>query len=250
MKNFLADYGLYWVGGNKVTSENNRPTSDQLQKQGFACDFDLFVKNINELNSLVENNNEKKIVQFKNNSVKFETSESVKLTLYSNGIVLYEGPFRPFTDSLTSKFCIDIMDGYFPSELESKYPDGVRLELIDKRDILFKQKEINSVFRSKGYRLGSGNDIEQNHPHITFKENSSELLSQFESSKNIETQLTGYFIIFISQPLQEIFGLFEEFFELVYYSYDHLLQCFVFHYNKNSDTVMILYYLFFNCNYL
>lgn len=120
----------------------------------FKCDYDKIVSNVKELNLLCEHN-EPKIVNFKNGA-KFESSnDSVNLTLYSNGILLFNGPFRSFDDSLTQKFCIDIMDGYFPSELEARYPDGVVFNLVDKRDVFYIQEKPNSVFKSKGYRLGS-----------------------------------------------------------------------------------------------
>ncbi len=49
------------------------------------------------------------------------------------------------------------MDGYFPSELQSRYPDGVPFDIIDKRDVYFKD-ERSSLLKNKGYRLGSEND--------------------------------------------------------------------------------------------
>lgn len=49
----------------------------------------------------------------------------VQLILYKNGIVMFEGPFRSYEDE-TTKICIaDFIDGYFPSELQQKFPDGV-----------------------------------------------------------------------------------------------------------------------------
>ena len=151
------------------------------------------VKNINELNALSDYN-EPKIVDFKSNGAKFETSKSVDLTLFANGISLYSGPFRSFHDSLTKKFCIDIMDGYFPSELQEKYPDGVPFNLFDKRDVVFKE-ERNSVFKSKGYRLGSGRalpGIVKESSNITSLDSSCENQAQSSLSKKvIETQLAG-----------------------------------------------------------
>lgn len=188
-KNFLSDYGLIWVGEKKRESIKDEDgfsmdegkekmfyPADSLvekRKEGFVCDFDLMIKNLNELNSLVDFN-EPKIVDFASNGAKFETAESIKLTLFSNGIALYEGPFRPFTEPYTQKFCIDIMDGYFPSELQSRYPDGVGFNVVDKRDIVFNDEK-NSVFNSKGYRLGS------------------EINNTLDKSniKNIESQLSG-----------------------------------------------------------
>ena len=51
--------------------------------------------------------------------------ECVPLTLYSNGIVMFAGPFRPIEDYETQQCLQDIMDGYFPSELQARYPDGI-----------------------------------------------------------------------------------------------------------------------------
>jgi hypothetical protein len=104
---------------------------------------------------------------------------------------LYNGPFRSFDESLTKKFCIDITDGYFPSELQEKYPDGVSFNLIDKRDIIFKSDETNSVFQSKGYRLGSSTIHSARYratPTITSTNETS-----INESKKIETQLKGNF---------------------------------------------------------
>lgn len=44
---------------------------------------------------------------------------------YANGIMLFSGPFRPFSDPVTQQCVQDIHDGYFPSELQTKFPDGV-----------------------------------------------------------------------------------------------------------------------------
>ena len=161
------------------------------------CNFDLIVKNVNELNSLTDYN-ESKIIGFTNNGAKFQTSDAVNLTLYANGIMLFNGPFRPFQDSLTKKFCIDIMDGYFPSELQTRYPDGVAFSLTDKRDTFFKQ-ETNSVFKSKGYRLGSGR-LPMNNEEQTPNTKSTNTESELDETKYkyIETKLAGNFFQFMS----------------------------------------------------
>ena len=51
--------------------------------------------------------------------------DPIQLTLYANGILMFEGPFRPFSDPSTQACVQDIMDGYFPGELQDRYPDGV-----------------------------------------------------------------------------------------------------------------------------
>ena len=143
MEKFLRDYGLHWIGDN----EQEQQETTQLNNE-FQCDYDLIVKNISELNSMADYN-EAQIVESVGGA-KFETTKSIQLTLFSNGIALYSGPFRSFKDPLTKKFCIDLMDGYFPSELENRFPDGVPFNLVDKRDVIFNDDK-------KGYRLGSSN---------------------------------------------------------------------------------------------
>ena len=61
--------------------------------------------------------------------------DSVPLTLYANGIMMFSGPFRPYTDKLTQICIKDLMDGYFPSELQERYPDGVPFNVSELRDI-------------------------------------------------------------------------------------------------------------------
>ncbi len=51
--------------------------------------------------------------------------DPVPLSLYSNGIVMFSGPFRSYEEETTQQCMKDIMDGYFPSELQRRYPDGI-----------------------------------------------------------------------------------------------------------------------------
>lgn len=162
-------------------------TLNEAKADEFKIDYDLMVKNIKDLNSLMDSN-DTKIVEFNDNKVKFESSESIKLTLYSNGIALYNGPFRSFDLSITKKFCIDIMDGYFPSELQEKYPDGIKFDLVDKRNIFYKQDK-NSVFSTKGYRLGSARTSELVNENKTISEINSFCTN--DSKKDFESQISG-----------------------------------------------------------
>lgn len=67
-----------------------------------------------------------------------EIVESIKLTMYKNGLMIKRGPFRPAGSDSFNSFTRDIMDGYFPSEFRETSPEGVLLELTDKRNEYFK----------------------------------------------------------------------------------------------------------------
>lgn len=47
------------------------------------------------------------------------------LKFYKNGVSVNGGPLRSYNDPTAISFIRDILDGYFPSELQQEYPDGV-----------------------------------------------------------------------------------------------------------------------------
>uniref|UniRef100_I3JI79 UBX domain-containing protein 11 n=1 Tax=Oreochromis niloticus TaxID=8128 RepID=I3JI79_ORENI len=46
---------------------------------------------------------------------------------------MFDGPFRSYQEHSTQQCMQDLMDGYFPSELQERFPDGVPFELHDRR---------------------------------------------------------------------------------------------------------------------
>ena len=67
---------------------------------------------------------------------------------------MFQGPFRPFSDPTTRQCVQDLMDGYYPSELQTRYPDGVPFKLTDSRDVTFKLREYADIFPGSGRQLG------------------------------------------------------------------------------------------------
>jgi UBX domain-containing protein 11 len=141
---------------NEKINSKNENINKVIDNKEFVCNYDMIFNNIKELNSLLEFD-EPKIHEYATNKAKFQINDyTIKLTMYKNGLMLYDGPFRSFAEGITRKFCIDLMDGYYPSELQEKYPEGVKFDLVDKRDIYFSDLEKNTVYKTRGYRLGSG----------------------------------------------------------------------------------------------
>lgn len=58
-----------------------------------------------------------------NNCLK--TPSCMSLKFYKNGMIVQDGPLRSYEDPATTSFLKDILDGYFPSELQEAYPEGV-----------------------------------------------------------------------------------------------------------------------------
>ena len=42
---------------------------------------------------------------------------------------MHSGPFRSYTDPTTQQFVQDLTEGYFPSELKQRYPNGVPFQV-------------------------------------------------------------------------------------------------------------------------
>ncbi|KAJ3598332.1 hypothetical protein NHX12_001843 [Muraenolepis orangiensis] len=167
MEHFLADYGLVWVGDGgtsdaalqleKAEREQTPPSSDRTMWQpGFQVNFDLVVWNIRQLN-LVAGEGEC-VVQATAVGAQLAIRETVPLRLYSNGIVMFEGPFRSHQEPSTQWCLQNLMDGYFPSELQERFPDGVPFEVHDHRHEEFTTRTLWSQLPGTGLTVGAVNN--------------------------------------------------------------------------------------------
>ncbi|XP_005058196.1 PREDICTED: UBX domain-containing protein 11 isoform X1 [Ficedula albicollis] len=166
MERFLNDYGLVWVGETREQLEDTESVQDEEELParnlcklgaGAVCraqiDFDLILENIKDLNSLVGEGVSQ--VEHTPRGARLRRPEPLPLTLYQNGIVVGHGAFRPYQHPGTQQCLQDIMDGYFPSELQPRYPDGVPLQVTDRRDVVFQKSDLPGSFPGLGQVLGT-----------------------------------------------------------------------------------------------
>ncbi|XP_073341544.1 UBX domain-containing protein 11 [Pagrus major] len=138
MESFLSDYGLIWVGDGESSdsAESDQPQSVErglLQPvRSFSMNFDLVVQRIRELNILTGDG--ECFVRSTATGAQLAKKDPIQLSLYSNGIVMFDGPFRSYQENSTQRCMQDLMAGYFPSELRERFPDGVPFEVHDRRD--------------------------------------------------------------------------------------------------------------------
>ncbi|XP_042544451.1 UBX domain-containing protein 11 isoform X2 [Dipodomys spectabilis] len=151
MERFLNDYGLQWVGEpmDQEDSENRTAPEDDGQawmtakkfwKPGDSLvppevDFDRLLASLQELSELVMEG-EPQVLPVPGGA-RLKVLEPIPLKLYRNGMMMFDGPFRPFHDPSTQRYLRDIMDGFFPSELRRLYPDGVPFKVSDLRDQVY-----------------------------------------------------------------------------------------------------------------
>ncbi|CAH8483753.1 unnamed protein product [Schistosoma turkestanicum] len=162
MKEFLHDHGLIWVGGQSTDHETS-PRNDngiKLDETILRC----LVQQIYVLNSWNNDTNDERKVILKPNSPNvacLRNQSPIPLTVYADGLYLGSGPFRSYNNHDTLQFVQDILDGYFPSELQSTYPYGVQFKLIDKHTTHFMSLKKATPFSSDGYKLGNSVTSEQ-----------------------------------------------------------------------------------------
>ncbi|XP_056413408.1 UBX domain-containing protein 11 isoform X2 [Hyla sarda] len=155
MEHFLSDYGLIWVGdeGPSESTEQMIPQSNAGQSSySFQPDFDLILENIQDLNVL--GGEGVSHVEYKEGAARLRSPESVPLTLYKNGILMFQGPFRSYQEPSTQQCLRDIMDGYFPSELQTRFPDGVPFQVTDMRNVVFNERRSWDQFPGPGQSVG------------------------------------------------------------------------------------------------
>ncbi|CAN0300596.1 unnamed protein product [Lampetra fluviatilis] len=159
MEAFLRDYGLVWVGdAGGRGAEGHEPAADAGTTAdaaaGLRVDLDAVLRHVRELN-LVAGEGESQVERTAGGA-RLRPPQSVPLTLYRNGMLMFGGPFRPYTDPATQECLQDIVDGYFPSELQGRYPDGVPFQVTDRRGEVFHERRLGDDFPGHGETLGGG----------------------------------------------------------------------------------------------
>ncbi|XP_067210086.1 uncharacterized protein [Linepithema humile] len=147
MEKFLSDYGLIWIGDTKNVTTKNAGSNNYID----AC-YDQLVVNIDQLNLAAGKGEVHIHHNEKGGGATFKTPVCIALRLYKNGMTVKGGPLRSYDAPFTTSFIRDILDGYFPSELQQEFPDGVPFTIEDHRTELYVGDSTN--FPGQGYRLG------------------------------------------------------------------------------------------------
>ncbi|XP_010631543.1 UBX domain-containing protein 11 isoform X3 [Fukomys damarensis] len=187
MERFLSDYGLQWVGEpmdqenseDKTVSEDDtrdRMTAKKFWKPGDSLvtpevDFDRLLASLKDLSELVVEGDTQVIPV--PGGARLHALEPIPLKLYQNGIMMFDGPFRPFHDPATQRCLRDILDGFFPSELQRLYPNGVPFKVSDLHDQVYPVDRLGP-FPGRGCVVGwqrmlKASDRMEEHPGMTAK---------------------------------------------------------------------------------
>ncbi|XP_054855141.1 UBX domain-containing protein 11 isoform X2 [Eublepharis macularius] len=164
MERFLNDYGLIWVGeGNESPEDESLDRDGHRSSRGLwkpgdsvvpesSINFDTIFENLKDLNVLAGEGVSQ--IEHVAGGARLRQLDPVPLTFYQNGIVMFNGPFRSYEEPSTQQCLRDLMDGYFPSELQRRYPDGIPFQVTDKRDVFFRERQLPESFPGQGQIVG------------------------------------------------------------------------------------------------
>uniref|UniRef100_A0ABI8AH42 UBX domain protein 11 n=1 Tax=Felis catus TaxID=9685 RepID=A0ABI8AH42_FELCA len=114
-------------------------------------DFDRLLASLKDLSELVVEGDTQ--VTPMPGGARLHVLEPIPLKLYRNGLMMFDGPFRPFHDPSTQRCLRDILDGFFPSELQRLYPDGVPFKVSDLRNQVYPENRLE-LFPGEGRVVG------------------------------------------------------------------------------------------------
>ncbi|KAJ8340792.1 hypothetical protein SKAU_G00330830 [Synaphobranchus kaupii] len=172
MERFLSDYGMVWVGNSSSGPQEEAEPKEEVQRgphlrqpdvlegRDFHMNFDLVVQSVRDLNVLAGEGVSH--VQATPGGARLAHRSPIPLSLFSNGILMFDGPFRPYQDPSTQQCMLDLMDGYFPSELQERFPDGVPFQVNDRREEPFKVRHVGAEFPGVGKAVGGATECSLN----------------------------------------------------------------------------------------
>ena len=158
MHQFLADYGLKWIGGEKqkleVEPQSVKQPGQGPEALGFELDMHKILAHAKELNGIT---GQKRLA--KHGPIRqFETLPEVCITFYKDGLLVRNGPARSYAMKESRLLVRDLIDGYFPFEFKQDFPEGVQLVIKDKLNESCIQVR-QSCFDGVGHRLDSGRTV-------------------------------------------------------------------------------------------
>jgi len=103
-------------------------------------DTEVLSKRIEELNFIAE---KQMVITARNGMNQFKPVDPVSIFFYANGLMIRGFSFYPYYSKQAQSILSDILDGYFPYDLKSKYPEGVPLKPVDKCEETYNMKQIN-----------------------------------------------------------------------------------------------------------
>ena len=146
MEQFLSDYGLQWIGDNSPPAADSSsgcvhapasgscPSSSVSSSSTLPFHLPTLLQRVEQLNASLPPTS--LLISHNSSVTRFQPAPYLLLTLYRDGLTLTqsnhrEQPLRAYDSPQAQTLLGDVLDGFFPSEWRSEWPDGVRIVVAD-----------------------------------------------------------------------------------------------------------------------
>ncbi|KAG2379521.1 hypothetical protein C9374_006638 [Naegleria lovaniensis] len=119
----------------------------------------LLEQRVQALNKMIDDEELMEVSKTNSNVKQLKQKPVSIVTFWKNGIVVDNGPFKPYKWQITKAFLTDILDGYFPYEFKEKHPDGVKLKIVDKTSEPFSKTVERSIGKSNYLKDNNSNIV-------------------------------------------------------------------------------------------
>ena len=146
MEQFLGDYGLQWIGDSHTTAADSGDTrthgsasasslSSVSSSSTLPFHLPTLLQRVEQLNASLPPTS--LLISHHSSVTRFQPPPYLLLTLYRDGLTLTqsnhrEQPLRSYDSSQCQSLLGDMLDGFFPSEWRSEWPEGVRIVVADR----------------------------------------------------------------------------------------------------------------------
>lgn len=207
IKSYLLTYGVKW----KENSNGGEPEGqiDQIAlkkdiedaklpyRYNVPKEIDINVLDIriSELNKGMMKEGLSKVEKGKDGIHRFSEIKPLNIILFKNGILMDTFPFFKYGTKDAVILLTDILEGYFPKQLEKSFPDGILLKLVDKLDELYERKN-NNIVKPGDRQPMSKDEFLSKLPKQVLKDGKlisvrEEIRKKFEK-KNDQNQISNY----------------------------------------------------------
>lgn len=133
MEAYLKKYGLKWVGNQLEGSLDHQQMKKDIKKPVYnyklpsQIDIGTIMRRVEELNAGLHSEGFGTEIYEDHGIHKFRQAKPLPMGFFSNGIAIKGYTFYPYKSNESLHILSDLVEGYFPYVLKSKFPNGVML---------------------------------------------------------------------------------------------------------------------------
>lgn len=132
LKEFISEKGFVCLTNNQETFEEDYDLNCEQRQIPKEIDINIVSKRIEEMNFLtIKDGNSSNFEKDSDGVFKLKFQKELKFFFYKDGLVIETYKFYNYNSIEAKRILHDILDGYIPYILQSAYPKGILLKVVN-----------------------------------------------------------------------------------------------------------------------